>query len=165
MTYADRSLGNLSDSKLSGWYRFSGGAGTQMAEACPKMYSCSTNSSGWLNGTHPTVAEGIVQRKVCFSQRVSQFLNDCCNHSKNISVRNCGTFHVYRLDPPDSYSRYCGNGLPQAPGKNEISTSFILLSCMTITSETSKNSNAFGKDKLLNSCRWSASTRRTWERA
>ncbi|XP_044173286.1 uncharacterized protein LOC114975057 isoform X6 [Acropora millepora] len=116
MTYAGRSLGNLSDSKLSGWYRFSGGAGTQMAEACPKMYSCNTNSSGWLHGTHPTVAEGIVKRKVCFSQRVSQFLNDCCNHSKNISVRNCGAFYVYRLDPPDNYSRYCGNGLPRAPG-------------------------------------------------
>ncbi|XP_044172445.1 protein sidekick homolog [Acropora millepora] len=115
MTYAGRSLGNLSDFKLSGWYRFSGGAGTQMAEACPKIYSCSTNSSGWLNGTHPTVAEGIVQRNVCFSQRVSQFFNDCCNHSKNISVRNCGAFYVYRLDPPDYYSRYCGNGLPQAP--------------------------------------------------
>ena len=146
MTYTDRSFGNLSDSKLSGWYRFSGEAGTQMAGACPKMYSCSTNSSGWLNGTHPTVAEGIVQRKVCFFERVSQFFYDCCNHSKIVSVRNCGTFHVYRLDPPDSYSRYCGNGLPQAPGKNEILTSSILLSRMAITNETSKNSNAFGKD-------------------
>ena len=120
MTYTDRSLGNLSDSNLSGWYRFSGGAGTQMAEACPKMYSCSTNSSGWLSGTHPTVAEGIVQRKVCFSQRASQFFNDCCYHSKNISVRNCGTFYVYRLDPPGYYSRYCGNAFLQAPGKNEF---------------------------------------------
>ena len=128
MTCATRSLGNLCDSKLSGWYRFSGGAGTQMAEACPKMYSCSTNSSGWLNGTHPTVAEGIVQRKVCFSQRVSQFFNDCCYHSKNISVRNCGAFYVYRLDPPDYYSRYCGNGLLQAPGKNELSINVIFLS-------------------------------------
>ena len=125
MTYTDRSLGNLSDSKLSGWYRFSRGAGTQMAEACPKIYSCSTNSSGWLNGTHPTVAEGIVQRKVCFSQRVSQFFNDCCYHSKNISVRNCGAFYVYRLDPPGYYSRYCGNALLQAPGKNEVIYPFV----------------------------------------
>ena len=131
MTYTDRSLGNLSDSHLSGWYRFSGGAGTQMAEACPKMYSCSTNSSGWLNGTHPTVAEGIVQRKVCFSQRVSQFFTDCCNQAKTISVRNCGAFYVYRLDRSDYYSRYCGNGLPQAPGKNNILASFIRMSRMT----------------------------------
>ncbi|XP_015753091.1 PREDICTED: uncharacterized protein LOC107332854 isoform X1 [Acropora digitifera] len=115
MTYAKRSLSGLSDSKLSGWYRFNGGAGTQMAEVCPKMYSCSANSSGWLNGTHPSVAEGIVKRKVCFLQRASQFFNDCCNHSRTISVRNCGAFYVYGLDPPDYYSRYCGNGLPQAP--------------------------------------------------
>ena len=134
MTDAGRSFGNLSDSKLSGWYRFSAGAGTQMAEACPKMYSCSTNSSGWLNGTHPTVAEGIVKRKVCFSQRVSQFFNDCCNQEKTISVRNCGAFYVYLLDPPNHYySRYCGNGLPQAPGKNELKTSSLLLSPMACT--------------------------------
>ena len=102
-----------------------------MAETCPKMYSCSTNRSGWLSGTHPTVAEGIVQRKVCFSQLVSQFFSDCCNQTKSISVRNCGAFYVYRLDPPDSYSRYCGNGLPQAPGKNELKTSSLLLLRMT----------------------------------
>ena len=100
MTYVNSRLGNLLDSKLSGWYRFSGGSGTQIAEACPKMYSCNTKSSGWLNGTHPTVAEGIVQRIVCFLQRVSQSFNDCCNHSNKISVRNCGEFYVYRLAPP-----------------------------------------------------------------
>ena len=131
MTYVNIRLGNLCDSKLSGWYRFSGGAGTQMAETCPKTYSCSTNSSGWLKGTHPTVAEAIVQRKVCFLQNVSQFFTDCCNQTKNISVRNCGAFYVYRLDPPDCYSRYCGNGLPQAPGKNELKTSSLLLLRMT----------------------------------
>ena len=35
MTYVNSRLGNLLDSKLSGWYRFSGGAGTQIAMACP----------------------------------------------------------------------------------------------------------------------------------
>ena len=126
MTYSHRSLGNLSDSKLSGWYRFSGGAGTQMAETCPKIYSCSTNSSGWLSGRHPTVAEAIVQRKVCFLQLVSRFFRDCCNQTKNVSVRNCGAFYVYRLNPPDYYSRYCGNGLLQAPGKHEVKTSSLV---------------------------------------
>ena len=150
MTYAKRSLAGLSDSKLSGWYRFNGGAGTQMAEVCPKMYSCSTNSSGWLNGTHPSVAEGIVKRKVCFLQRASQFFNDCCNHSRTISVRNCGAFYVYGLDPPDYYSRYCGNGLPQAPGKNEILTSSILLSRMTLTREVGQKLKRFwGREMSL----------------
>ena len=150
MTYADRSLGNLSDSKLSGWYRFSGGAGTQITEACPRMYSCSTNSSGWLSGGHPSVVEGIAQRKVCFSQRVSQSFYDCCNISKNISVRNCGAFYVYRLDPPDYYSRYCGNGLPQAPGKNELKMSSLLMSRVTFTVEMRKNSVFCGETKRTN---------------
>ncbi|XP_068743526.1 uncharacterized protein [Montipora capricornis] len=113
MTYVNRSNGNLCDSTLSGWYRFSGEAGTQMADSCPKIHHCSTDSPGWLSGTHPTVAEGIVQRKVCFLQHLNG--TDCCYFSKNISVRNCGAFYVYRLDPPRCYSRYCGNGLPQAP--------------------------------------------------
>ncbi|XP_068739001.1 uncharacterized protein [Montipora capricornis] len=113
MTYVNRSNGNLCDSTLSGWYRFSGEAGTQMADSCPKIHHCSTDSPGWLNGTHPTVAEGIVQRKVCFLQHPHGI--DCCYFSKDISVRNCGAFYVYRLDPPRCYSRYCGNGLPQAP--------------------------------------------------
>ena len=116
MTYVSSSIGNLCDSALSGWYRFSGEAGTQMADSCPKIHHCSTDSPGWLNGTHPTVAEGIVQRKVCFLQHLNG--TDCCYFSKDISVRNCGAFYVYRLDPPRCYSRYCGNGLPQAPGQN-----------------------------------------------
>ncbi|XP_068711555.1 uncharacterized protein [Montipora foliosa] len=113
MTYVNRSIGNMCDSALSGWYRFSGEAGTQMADSCPKIYHCTTDSPGWLDGTHPTVAEGIVQRKVCFFQQL--FVSNCCEFSKDISVRNCGAFYVYRLDPLKCYSRYCGNGLPRAP--------------------------------------------------
>ncbi|XP_068711541.1 uncharacterized protein [Montipora foliosa] len=113
MTYANSSIGNLCDSTLSGWYRFSGEAGTQMADSCRKMYHCNTDSPGWLSGTHPTVAEGIVQRKVCFLQHLNG--TDCCYFSKDTSVRNCGAFYVYRLDPLGCYSRYCGNGLPRAP--------------------------------------------------
>ncbi|XP_068741641.1 uncharacterized protein [Montipora capricornis] len=113
MSYVNRSIGKMCDSVLSGWYRFSGEAGTQMAVSCPTMYHCNTDSPGWLSGTHPTVAEGIVQRKVCFLQHSNG--PNCCYFSKDISVRNCGAFYVYRLDPPRCNSRYCGNGLPQAP--------------------------------------------------
>ena len=83
-----------------------------MAESCVNMYHCGTDAPGWLNGTHPAVADGVVQRQVCFS-----YLGSCCHNSTNISVRNCGAFYVYKLEPPpDCYLRYCGNGLPQAPG-------------------------------------------------
>ena len=93
-----------------------------MAESCPKMYNCSTDSPGWLSGSHPTVADGVVQRKVCFH---SSFLfdSDCCLYSDYISVRNCGAFYVYKLHGTRCYLRYCGNALPQAPGRK----TFLLL--------------------------------------
>ena len=32
-------------------------------------YRCGTDWFGWLDNTHPTVEEGEVHRKVCFSNR------------------------------------------------------------------------------------------------
>ena len=111
-TYYHRSLPFLCDDNISGWYRFSGGAGSQMAESCVNMNHCGTGAPGWLNGTHPAVLDGTVQRQVCF-----RYLNSCCYYSTYISVRNCGGFYVYKLErPPRCDLRYCGNGLPQAPG-------------------------------------------------
>jgi len=76
-------------------------------------FHCATAWPGWLNGTHPSVAEGAVQRTVCFGRHFS-----CCYFSTNITVRNCGGFYVYKLVPPPSCNlRYCGNGLTPAPGK------------------------------------------------
>ena len=88
------------------WYRFSGAAGNQMAESCVDMFRCGTTTPGWLNGSHPTVNEGAVQRRVCLS-----YFTDCCLSSTYIRVRNCGGFFVYQLKPLTyCYSRYCGDG-------------------------------------------------------
>ena len=85
-----------------------------MAETCVDSLMsqfCSTDAPGWLSGGHPAVAEGAVRRKVCFA-----YFFGCCSYSKYISVRNCGAFFVYKLEPPRCNLRYCGNGVPQAPG-------------------------------------------------
>ncbi|CAH3166538.1 unnamed protein product, partial [Porites lobata] len=100
------------------WYRFSGAAGNQMAESCVDGYRCGTWYPGWLSGSHPTVNEGAVQRRVCFSYFV---YGDCCSLSTYIRVRNCGGFFVYQLKPLTvCNSRYCGNGYgsstPTTPG-------------------------------------------------
>ena len=88
------------------WYRFSGAAGNQMAESCVDNFRCGTYLPGWLNGSHPTVNEGAVQRRVCFRYR-----GDCCFFSIYIRVRNCGGFYVYQLKPLTLCDfRYCGNG-------------------------------------------------------
>ena len=89
-----------------GWYRFTGDAGSTMATKCvPKNY-CGTHAPGWMSGPHPSQAEGIVTRKVCYNWN-----NKCCNWNNNIRVRNCGGFYVYELTKtPVCSLRYCGSG-------------------------------------------------------
>ena len=110
------------------WYRFGGAAGNQMAESCVDSSLCGTEVPGWLNGSHPTVNEGAVQRRVCFWY----VLGDCCSYSTYIRVRNCGGFYVYHLKPLTQCPlRYCGNGYvsstPTTPGTLFPSFCFILV--------------------------------------
>ena len=107
VTYSNRN-NILCDSRLGpDWFRFQGAAGTRMPTTCPPGWRCSTHASGWLTDGHPTVADGIVTRKVCFS-----YSSNCCYYkSVSIRVRNCGSFYVYYLNStPGSacHYRYCG---------------------------------------------------------
>ena len=91
------------DSHLSGWYRFGGGAGTQMTTSCMSVDYCDTDYGGYLTGSHPSVSEGIVTRTVCFR---------CgCTYSQSIKVINCeGLYYVYELNGTPSNAcglRYC----------------------------------------------------------
>ncbi|CAH3171167.1 unnamed protein product, partial [Porites lobata] len=89
-----------------GWFRFEGSAGTRMPTSCPPKYRCGTRAPGWMNGGHPTVADGQVSRTVCF-----HWTSGCCDWSTNIKVRNCGSYYVYYLSgTPNSFCslRYCG---------------------------------------------------------
>lgn len=90
----------------SGWYRFRGEAGTQMPTSCVGKNRCSSHAPGWLVGSHPSVADGVVYATVCFHWNLG-----CCHWSTSIRVRNCSGFYVYELGPtPACYLRYCGNG-------------------------------------------------------
>ena len=94
---------------VPGWYRFQGAAGYRMADKCVPEDHCGTLFPGWLNGAHPTVAEGVVTREVCFSSSYS-----CCARFESITIRvkNCGAYFVYEL--LRTYRcpiRYCGNGI------------------------------------------------------
>ena len=67
-------------------------------------YRCGTDWSGWLDDTHPTVDDGEVLRKVCFSDRVTG-----CKYSKHIFVKDCGFYFIYKLQKTtDCPFRYCG---------------------------------------------------------
>ena len=89
------------------WLRFEGEAGTRMASSCPPRESCDASSPGWMNGDHPSVAEGQVTRQACFHTS-----KGTCGLSTDIKVRNCGRYYVYYLrGTPDSTCmlRYCGS--------------------------------------------------------
>ena len=96
----DQSLG-------PGWFRFQDNAGTEMPTSCVSENHCGTNSPGWLNGTHPTVAEGPVSKQVCFTR-----FSNCCYFAINIQVRNCGSYYVYFINgtSPSNpcYLGFCG---------------------------------------------------------
>ena len=88
-----------------GWYRFQGAAGDGMPDECVIQFRCGTNAPGWFYGTHPTVAEGVVTREVCYA-----YWGHCCWWSNNIKVKNCGSYYVYELQkPPKCNLAYCGN--------------------------------------------------------
>ena len=90
----------------TGWYRFQGAAGSRIAENCVAKRRCDSKAQGWLNGTHPTVAEGVVNRKVCYHRSTN-----CCRDSNTIKVKNCSSYYVYELQKtPGCFYRYCGNG-------------------------------------------------------
>lgn len=89
------------------WFRFQGDAGTKMATSCVQTGRCGTHAPGWLDGAHPTVDEGKVTRKACFTW------DTCCSWSIDIQVRNCGDFYVYYINktPPEHpcHLRFCGS--------------------------------------------------------
>ncbi|XP_015780355.1 PREDICTED: uromodulin-like [Acropora digitifera] len=88
------------------WYRFQGQAGKQLAIKCPPVQKCNTDLTGWMNGNHPNVEDGIVKRQVCFHG-----FGNCCHKTLTIDVRNCGAYFVYRLRKVSiCNSRYCGTG-------------------------------------------------------
>ncbi|PIO25989.1 hypothetical protein AB205_0080660, partial [Aquarana catesbeiana] len=78
------------DYGLSGWYRFKGEYDQQIPEHCIPQYSCGTAVPIWMNGSHPTVSDGIVNRTAC-----SNWYEGCCTYPYNISVKMCpgGFYH------------------------------------------------------------------------
>ena len=83
-----------------------------MPETCVPMYRCQTDAPMWLNGTHPTLGEGIVTRTAC-----AHWSGNCCLWKTQVLVKACpGEFHVYQLEgTPKCNVRYC-TGEPQRDG-------------------------------------------------
>jgi hypothetical protein len=89
----------------TGWYRFTGAAGTKMPNTPPQTYACGTHAPGWMNGPYPAVNEGAVARTMCF-----HWNNNTCNWQEPGQVRNCGQFYMFYLKNVSwgCNGRYCG---------------------------------------------------------
>ncbi|XP_056012796.1 von Willebrand factor D and EGF domain-containing protein-like isoform X1 [Ostrea edulis] len=113
----------LCDNGLTaGWYVFDNN--DEMPTSCVAQYHCGTHFPLWMQGSHPSQADGIVHRKAC-SNIYGSSSHTCCDFSLDIQVKNCGSFYVYYLQPvPACAMAYCaGNkkvcdvgGLPAAGG-------------------------------------------------
>ncbi|CAH1247198.1 DMBT1 [Branchiostoma lanceolatum] len=90
------------------WYRFMGPAGTQLLARSPgSSGGCGTRAPMWMDGTHPTAADGAVSRQVCAYSGSS----NPCRFSETIQVKACPAgYYVYRLPRPRACSSaYCGD--------------------------------------------------------
>lgn len=80
----------------TGWYRFVTEVGGKMPETKPIKGQCGTYAPIYLKTTHPSTADGIVDKTACINYHE---LNNGCL-SFGIKVKNCNdTFYVYRLVP------------------------------------------------------------------
>ncbi|XP_019646874.1 PREDICTED: oncoprotein-induced transcript 3 protein-like [Branchiostoma belcheri] len=96
------------DSGFAGeWYRFTGSAGNAMPTAAPPdVYRCGTDAPMWMNGQHPTLADGEVSRQAC-----AYWSGNTCNWQTTIQVRACSAgYYVYKLPAAPACSlTYCGS--------------------------------------------------------
>jgi len=91
------------DLHTKGWHRFQGAAGTKMATKSPGFDKCGAPFPAWLDGAHPTVAEGTVRRYVCIDK------NKECGVRSVLDVKNCTSYYVYKFHFSNACPfRYCG---------------------------------------------------------
>ncbi|XP_078061051.1 uncharacterized protein LOC144486894 [Mustelus asterias] len=88
---------------LVGWYRFKSSGGWKIPETLVAEEHCSTHRSGWLQGSHPTLEQGEVNRRVCFN-----WDGNLCSWEREIKIKNCSSYIVYELKPtPGCDAAYC----------------------------------------------------------
>ncbi|CAF1547292.1 unnamed protein product, partial [Adineta ricciae] len=100
-------LGNTCDDHIFTsspmWVRFSGAAGTLLANCPVPASNCNTNSPGWYSGVYPSIAGDTTNGTVCYT-----WPGNTCIYSNSIEVTNCNGYYVFALTASFRCSiRYC----------------------------------------------------------
>ncbi|KAK6194430.1 hypothetical protein SNE40_000064 [Patella caerulea] len=89
-----------------GWYRVQEKNSQnylQMPTSCVPSGRCGVVYPIWLNGSHPSIQDGVVNRTVC----VGSF-KSCCHHAYPVRIKNCTDYMVYYLERAHGcMERYC----------------------------------------------------------
>lgn len=98
---------NKCDKSKYGWYRFVGSGGVRIPENCVSEYRCGSQAPVWMNGAHPVIRDGIVDRTAC-----ANWIGDCCYLTSTFQVKACSQgYYVYKISgiPGSSwcFSSYC----------------------------------------------------------
>ncbi|XP_062578630.1 uncharacterized protein LOC134240556 [Saccostrea cucullata] len=90
-----------------GWYK-ADDQGQVLLDRCPGILSCGAIRPVWMQGSHPSIWDGKVQRDICTSGLSEGFNKNCCLEKNKILVKNCGRFMAYCLKPLNlCEDRYC----------------------------------------------------------
>jgi hypothetical protein len=101
-------MGSMGDNALTaGWYRFSGGAGTQLATIYVSRDTCTTYYGGSYNGTVPSTPGTTMYGTLCLN--MNGYLCYAAWSGAVIGITNCNGYYVYYLTPitTTGNARYC----------------------------------------------------------